>query len=234
MLHMKKRKSSYLWWLVAPTYKLAELKKLNLVSSNAPKDNISSALKLYNKRYLCASIVFAMAAQLLVSLGDYLYPPKGFYTGEYVKWIFTAAVIFICWLYLFSRAVEICKAFLEDAIEKLNGEEPISNLKYGERLQLSLKSYIELIINFGTIYFLVPATFYKGKEGYDFNSIIEAIYFSGVTITTLGYGDISPSSWILQLVTVFQVIVGFSLIVVAFAIYSSLALSKITKQSSDS
>lgn len=227
---MKKRKSSYLWWLIAPTYKFAELKKLNLVSENASKESISYALKLYNKRYLCASIIFAVAAQILASLGNYLYPPNGFYTDEYVKWIFTAAVIFICWVYLFSRAVEICKAFLEDAIEKLNGEEPISNLKYGERLQLSLKSYIELIINFGTIYFLAPATFYKGNNGHDFNSIVEAIYFSGVTITTLGYGDITPSHWLLQLVTVFQVIVGFSLIVVAFAIYSSLALSKITKQ----
>lgn len=224
---MKKGKTSYFWWVITPTYKYAESKKLDLVAKKASKETISGALKLYNKQYFIASIVFAIAAQALVSLGDYLYPAGGFYTDKYAKWVFAVGVVFICWVYLFSRAVEICKAFLEDAIEKLNGEESISDLKYGERLYLSLKSYIELMINFGTIYFLAPACFYKGDMGYDFKSIIEAIYFSGVTITTLGYGDIFPSNWLLQLITVFQVIVGFSLIVVSFAIYSSLALSKI-------
>ena len=200
-----------------------------MVEGEATEDQIADALKLFNKRYFLASIVFAIAAQLLISLGDCLYAPDGFYSDKYMKWIFSASVVFICWGYLFSRAVEICKAFLEDAIEKLNGDKSISNLKYGDRLYLSLKSYLELIISFGVIYFLVPASFYKGDDGYDFQSILEAIYFSGVTITTLGYGDIYPSNWLLQLITVFQVLVGFSLIVVAFAIYSSLALSKISK-----
>lgn len=223
---MNKKKSSELWWLISPTYKYAELNKQKLLDVNASTETIANALKSYNARYLIASIVFAIVAQSLVSLGDYLYPNGGFYSENIIDWIFSIAVISLCWLYLFSRAVEIGKAFLEDAIEKLNDENPISNLKYGDRLLLSLKSYIELIINFGTIYFLVPASFYKGNGGYDFNSIIEAIYFSGVTITTLGYGDIYPSNELLQIITVFQVLVGFSLIVVAFAIYSSLALSK--------
>lgn len=230
---MKKDKSSPLWWLITPTYKYAEFKKCELIDAKATEDQIANTLKLYNKRYFLASIVFAIVAQLLISLGDCLYSPGGFYTDKYMKWIFSAGVLVICWGYLFSRAVEICKAFLEDAIEKLNGDKPISNLKYGDRLYLSLKSYIELIISFGVIYFLVPASFYKGTNGYNFTSILEAIYFSGVTITTLGYGDISPSNSILQLITVFQVLVGFSLIVVAFAIYSSLALSKISEREAE-
>jgi len=227
---MKKDKSSKYWWLISPTYKYAEQQKFKLRKSNAPKEAISNALRKYNKRYFIASIVFAIAAQLLVSLGDYLYYPGGFYLNKYMKWIFGISVLIMCWGYLFSRAAEICKAFLEDAIEKLNGDEPSSDLKFGDRLYLSLKSYLELIINFGTIYFLVPASFFKGESGYDFESILESIYFSGVTITTLGYGDIYPSNFVLQLLTVFQVLVGFSLIVVAFAIYSNLALSKITNQ----
>ena len=230
---MKKDKSCKYWWLISPTYKYAEKKKFELRAANAPKSDIANALRKYNKRYFIASIVFAIAAQLLVSLGDCFYEPSGFYSDKYMKWIFGISVLIMCWGYLFSRAVEICKAFLEDAIEKLNGDEPISDLKFGDRLYLSLKSYLELIINFGTIYFLVPAYFFKGDSGYDFKSILESIYFSGVTITTLGYGDISPANFVLQLVTVFQVLVGFSLIVVAFAIYSNLALSKITTKSQD-
>lgn len=222
---MKNKKSSELWWLISPTYKYAESKKIELVDAQASKTTMANTLKLYNSRYFISSIVFAIVAQLLVSLGDSMYSGGGFYSDEYAKWVFSIGVIAMCWVYLFSRAVEICKAFLEDAIEKLNGDDAISNLKYGDRLYLSLKSYVELIVNFGTIYFLVPACFYKGEFGHDFSSIIEAVYFSGVTITTLGYGDISPANWLLQMVTVFQVLVGFSLIVVAFAIYSSLALS---------
>jgi voltage-gated potassium channel len=230
---MKKEKSSKYWWLISPTYKYAEQKKFELREGNASKEVIANALRKYNKRYFIASIVFAIAAQLLVFLGDYFYSPGGFYSNQYMKWIFGISVLIMCWGYLFSRAVEICKAFLEDAIEKLNGDEPASDLKFGDRLYLSLKSYLELIINFGTIYYLVPACFFKGESGYDFESILESIYFSGVTITTLGYGDIYPSNFVLQFLTVFQVLVGFSLIVVAFAIYSNLALSKITNQKKD-
>ena len=231
---MKKDKSPKYWWLISPTYKYAEQKKFELREANAPKGDIANALRKYNKRYFFASIVFAIAAQLLVFIGDCLYDSGGFYSDKYMKWIFGISVLIMCWGYLFSRAVEICKAFLEDAIEKLNGDEPTSDLKFGDRLYLSLKSYLELIINFGTIYFLVPAYFFKGESGYDFKSILESIYFSGVTITTLGYGDISPSNFVIQFVTVFQVLVGFSLIVVAFAIYSNLALSKIQNQKKDS
>ena len=133
-------------------------------------------------------------------------------------------IVLVVWSFLLSRAIEITKAFLGDAIDKLNGDLPNSDLKYGERLKLALTSYIELIINFGTLYFLMPVCFFK--DFYKFNSVLEAIYFSGVTITTVGYGDISPSIWFLQFLTVFEVLSGFSLIVVCFTIYSSLALSR--------
>ncbi len=52
--------------------------------------------------------------------------------------------------------------------------------------------------------------------------IFETVYFSGVTITTLGYGDISPSHIVPQLLTVFEVICGFSLLIVSFTIYTGL------------
>jgi voltage-gated potassium channel len=135
-----------------------------------------------------------------------------------------AAVVFISWIFLFSRTVEIFKAFLDDAVEKLDIEAPSSDLKYGQRLKLSFNSYLELIINFATLYYLVPASFYK--DCHQFSSIFEAIYFSGVTITTLGYGDISPINPALQMLSVFQVLTGFVLIVVCFAIYSGLALGQ--------
>ncbi|PKG37045.1 potassium channel family protein [Psychromonas sp. Urea-02u-13] len=97
--------------------------------------------------------------------------------------------------------------------DKINGEQ----LKNHDRLILSFRSYFELIINFSIIYFLLPSIYWKEqKSSLD---IIEATYFSGVTITTLGYGDISPILWFSQFLSVFEVLCGFTLIVVCLAVY---------------
>nr|WP_303245987.1 potassium channel family protein [Salinivibrio sp. EAGSL] len=124
--------------------------------------------------------------------------------------------MFIVWVYPLSRANEIIYAFYRDAIEKLNGEPSRSDLKYGERIQLAVKSYIELIINFASIYMLLPPCYFDNK----INSYIDALYFSGVTITTLGYGDISPRYAFPQFLSVYEVLCGFTLIVVSFAVYT--------------
>ncbi|WP_429138702.1 potassium channel family protein [Aeromonas allosaccharophila] len=96
--------------------------------------------------------------------------------------------------------------------ELVNG----AKLKNHDRLVLSFRSYFELVINFSIIYSLLPGIFWKGGGSLN---IIEAMYFSGVTITTLGYGDISPENWFSQFLSVFEVLCGFSLIVVCLAIY---------------
>jgi hypothetical protein len=97
--------------------------------------------------------------------------------------------------------------------DKINGEK----LKNHDRLILSFRSYFELIINFSIIYFLLPSIYWKEQDSS--LDIIEATYFSGVTITTLGYGDISPILWFSQFLSVFEVLCGFTLIVVCLAVY---------------
>lgn len=220
---MKKEKISSVWWLISPTYKYAEKKKFELIAKSCTPSDLSNALREYNKRYLLMSVGWCVLAALSVPIGSCVFE-GGFYANNYSKYVFGGLVIFISWIFLISRAVEIFKAFLDDAVQKLDGDKPSSDLKYGQRLRLSFNSYIELIINFATLYYLVPPYFFK--DSYEFSTIFEAIYFSGVTITTLGYGDISPSNPVLQLLSVFQVLAGFALIVVCFAIYSGLALGQ--------
>ncbi|EKP0300689.1 potassium channel family protein [Aeromonas veronii] len=221
---MQKKETLFAWWFFTPTYKYAEYCKNALINQGASSTELSSALKKYNTRYFISSLTICLAVQLLSTLESLLFPVDGFESLPVIKYIYWLMVTLVVWSFLLSRAIEITKAFLGDAIDKLNGELPNSDLRYGERLKLALTSYIELIINFGTLYFLMPACFFK--DFHKFNSVLEAIYFSGVTITTIGYGDISPNIWFLQLLTVFEVLSGFSLIVVCFTIYSSLALSK--------
>lgn len=221
---MQKKKTSCLWWFLSPTYKFAEYKKIGLTDPN-PKD-LSKTLKTFNLGYFFLAISICIVVQVIVSLGHKPFHEYSFDTHPIIKYLPWLMVIVIVWGFLLSRAVEITKAFLDDAIGKLNGERSNSDLRYGERLKLALTSYIELIVNFGTLYFLMPLCFYK--DSYQFKSVLEAIYFSGVTITTVGYGDISPSYWFLQFLTIFEVLAGFSLIIVCFTIYTSLALSPST------
>jgi voltage-gated potassium channel len=218
-----KKKTHFFWWLLSPTYKHAEKKKLLLLNTKTRTSTLSTALKSYNKRYLTSSTAICLAAAILMPLLSYL-NPDGIYNHPKLKYVMYAATAFISWIFIASRTVEIFKAFLDDAIEKLNNTPSSSDLKYGERLKLSFNSYIELIINFATLCYILPPSAFKDQH--QFSSIFEAIYFSGVTITTVGYGDITPTLTILQLFSLLQVITGFALIVVCFGVYSNLALNK--------
>lgn len=124
--------------------------------------------------------------------------------------------------FLFSRCTEVFYAFLKDAIDHLNRAERQSSLTYGTRLSLALRSYLELILDFALIYTLCPRTYWKG----DPSGIIDFVYFSGVTITTTGFGDISPVHWLPKLMSIYEIFCGVTLLVVCFTIYTSRALEK--------
>lgn len=136
---------------------------------------------------------------------------------------------------LLSRCSEILYAFLIDAYDKIskdNTNENSSNAKswwklelgsekieMHHRIVLALRSYIELVFNFSILYLLLPLT--SWKELSEPLNIIDTLYFSGVTVTTLGYGDITPTHWFSQFLSVYEVFCGFTLLVVCFAVYLS-------------
>ncbi|KPM74937.1 MULTISPECIES: potassium channel family protein [unclassified Pseudoalteromonas] len=131
------------------------------------------------------------------------------------------SLIFLWSYFLLSRCNEIFWAFLKDAFDKMDKDkESDSNLSPSDRIKLSLKSYLELIVNFAVLFLLLPQTEKVWNSGNAPSNIAEALYFSGVTITTLGYGDISPSHWWPQFLTVYEVFCGFILLIVCFAIYA--------------
>ncbi|WP_373034005.1 potassium channel family protein [Sulfurovum sp.] len=66
--------------------------------------------------------------------------------------------------------------------------------------------YLLLIPLFGLIYYLLPETIGEGK------TLVQCFYFSAVTITTLGYGDISPTNDLGRLVAASESIFGITLI----------------------
>lgn len=67
----------------------------------------------------------------------------------------------------------------------------------------------------GTIMYLV-----EGPE-HGFNSIPHSVYWTIVTLTTVGYGDISPETGLGQIIATFVMIIGYGIIAVPTGIVSA-------------
>lgn len=214
--------------MASPTFFLADILKKDL--------NKNKAIRILNWFYFTISLI-SFAISLLLQHYHSIFlqiPDKDSY------------FIFSLWIILLlSRCSEIFYSFLLDAYDKVSEKRLLNisfwpqcivslknklvissflsrvvdgeDLKFHDRLVLSFRSYFEIVINFSFLYLLTPCDFWKGNHIP--HDIMEALYFSGVTITTLGYGDISPINWFPQFLTVFEVFCGVSLLVVCFAVY---------------
>jgi len=198
--------------ILSPTWALSD----NLTRTH-DKANTIEAL---NSVYLWIAIVCT------VSIGVYqqLVGPSAA-VGLYA---FLPYPVLILWSYfLLSRCNEIFYSFLRDAFDKLEPDKVESTLpdksdasilNFRDRIRLSLKSYLELIMNFAILYVLTDKSLWKTDNAPTL--ITDAIYFSCITITTTGYGDISPSHWYPQFLSVYEVFCGVLLLVVCFSIYA--------------
>jgi len=89
-----------------------------------------------------------------------------------------------------------------------------------------LYSLLTLIIIFGCLMFLV-----EGPEN-GFESIPHSIYWAIVTITTVGYGDITPHTVLGQFIAATSMILGYAIIAVPFGIVSSEIITEQQKRHS--
>lgn len=200
------RKLMKLLSLVSPTYILAAYLK--------EKFDRTKTIKNLNSIYLWIAVVTSMS---LVVYQEYSEPSGQLTLNADLSY----PILFVWSFFLFSRCSEIFWAFLKDAFDKMEPDnKPASKLTAKDRIQLSLKSYLELVINFAVLYLLLPQTESFWNSGHAPKTVADALYFSGVTITTLGYGDISPEHWWPQFLTVYEVFCGFILLIVCFAIYA--------------
>ena len=119
-------------------------------------------------------------------------------------------------LYAWSRCHEIFYAFSRDAVREIKGESGTSTLKRSDRIVMAMRSYVGLTINFALLYYYMPFGDLFNKP---FPGFFDAVYFSGVTITTLGYGDIHPEHWVSRTLVLYEVFTGILLVVVAIGAY---------------
>ncbi len=67
---------------------------------------------------------------------------------------------------------------------------------------------LALVLIIGTVMYLI-----EGEE-HGFRSIPDSVYWAIVTITTVGYGDISPETWVGKLVASFCMLIGWAILAV--------------------
>jgi len=70
------------------------------------------------------------------------------------------------------------------------------------------KEYLKLLFITFTVIGCGSAT-YKYLEGW---SWVDAVYFSVITITTIGYGDVAPQTDAGKMFTIFYIIIGLGVI----------------------
>jgi voltage-gated potassium channel Kch len=85
----------------------------------------------------------------------------------------------------------------------------LTNIGRGLRVALSDRS-VQGILGITVAIILWAAAFYHYVEGWTW---LDSIYFSVVTISTVGFGDFSPETSIGKIFTMFYIVVGLGVFV---------------------
>ncbi len=85
---------------------------------------------------------------------------------------------------------------------------------YGRSAPRVMGVFFSLALIFALIYWLFPSLVMVNNVVGDLRSFMHALYFSVVTMTTLGFGDIAanPDSWQGQILLMLQVLLGYVLL----------------------
>ncbi len=95
------------------------------------------------------------------------------------------------------------------------------------KITVFLFAVLSLVIIFGSLIYVIEG----GQNG--FSSIPRSIYWAIVTMTTVGYGDISPKTGFGQTLAALIMIVGYSIIAVPTGIVTAEITQQLKKQSRD-
>jgi len=103
----------------------------------------------------------------------------------------------------------------------------IGFLRQGKIILLALRKSREKILVFLFFVFIVASIFgtmmhlIEGGSNENFDNIPRSIYWAIVTITTVGYGDISPTTPLGQMIAALVMLLGYAVIAVPTGIVSS-------------
>lgn len=140
----------------------------------------------------------------------------------YIAFLFPAAAYLIV-----IRIMRVLRIFRILKLFRYMGE---ANLLFAALLQARRKilvflfSVVTLIIIFGAVMFII-----EGPEN-GFSNIPESIYWAIVTITTVGYGDITPHTPLGQFVAAIAMICGYAIIAVPTGIIGAELMQEVQRR----
>ncbi|MCR5656670.1 MAG: potassium channel family protein [Butyrivibrio sp.] len=82
------------------------------------------------------------------------------------------------------------------------------------------------------IYIIISAMLIFQLEPDLFNSFLDAIYWATISITTIGYGDISPVTTVGRIITMFSALVGMAVIALPTGIITAAYMEEIRRKKS--
>ncbi|MDX2472814.1 MAG: ion transporter [Candidatus Krumholzibacteria bacterium] len=85
----------------------------------------------------------------------------------------------------------------------------------GHKIAVFFATVMTLVVIFGSVMYIVEG------EAHGFTSIPRSIYWAIVTMTTVGYGDISPQTAVGQTIAAIVMLIGFTIIAVPTGIVAS-------------
>ena len=168
---------------------------------------------IWNLALLCCSAAVCALADLLVQGAK-----NGDAFGSSAVHISVWCICAFLAYFAAARIFEILYAFYKDAMDKVESKPKRSGLTKKNRLQLLFLSYIELVLNYAIIYFFALRLDWA-RFSINFDDSSHAIYFSGITIATVGYGDQFPTSTLGRYIVLGEVLSGIILFVVSLAVY---------------
>lgn len=128
---------------------------------------------------------------------------------------------------MFIRSLRLLRVFRVFKLAGfLNESSIIVEALKASRAKISVFMFFVLIVVsiFGSIMYLI-----EGSVNESFDSIPRSIYWAIVTLTTVGYGDISPITPLGQLLSSIVMILGYAVIAVPTGIVSSELIKETTK-----
>lgn len=125
------------------------------------------------------------------------------------------------------RALRLMRVFRILKLTRYIGESTnfvIALKKSRAKIAVFLSFVLILCIILGTVMYLV-----EGSEGSGFTSIPRSVYWAIVTLTTVGYGDIAPTTPFGQFIASIIMILGYGIIAIPTGIVSS-EMTKVEKE----
>ena len=119
---------------------------------------------------------------------------------------------------LVVRAVRILRIFRVLKMTRYVGEADLlwsTLVKSRRKIFIFISTILTLVLIFGALMYLV-----EGPEN-GFTSIPRAMYWAVVTMTTVGFGDITPHTALGQILTSLIMLVGYSIIAVPTGIFAA-------------